>query len=99
MNQRRDGGPAYPIPAVHDAEGLLCEPEKPGASLRDHYAGQLAANPWLMESLSAITSKNFPETTVAGAFKIVATLLFTQAQAMVDEKYRLDALDAEAAKA
>ncbi len=88
MNQPlpRDGGPAYPW-KEYGAVGY-------GQSLRDHYAGQVV--PVVLKDWGEkMTGEKRSDSTL---MKLTAKFSFLLAQAMVDEKYRLDALDAEAAK-
>jgi hypothetical protein len=100
MNRPRDGGPAYPF-APNEQQQLQdgtwdqnTVDGDPGRSLRDHYAGQLAASDsFVLRTIGACSLS-------AGAEvinKTVAKVLFSQAQAMVDEKYRMDDLDVELA--
>ena len=52
MKQTNDGGPAYPtltadVVNMHGAEAVMhyTDPDRPGMSLRDWFAGQALANP------------------------------------------------------
>ena len=82
MNEREDGGPAFGIADVRDADGVGIAQGHPGMSLLDYFAGQALAG--AMVNVTGLGDVSTADRALA--LDKVAAILYEVAGAMIRER-------------